>query len=179
MVKTGFMVAEAMNSYRWAILITLFLAACATLVRARSYSVTSVLSNSTGDFNGKSRNLRYELDVGFDTCPQSYWGYLDQQRNRLIIEFFDIRIEGSPRISILPGGAFRQFSILNDTVKYTQTNLRASLLFDLNEVIPNRVWQWNINQMSSSLIRISMWKEVSKGAVEEEKNKASRQILFS
>lgn len=119
------------------------------------------------------KKIMYGLDLIFDRCPESYWTFYDKRAKRLVVDCYEARIAGDPRIEISGRGVFGHVEVKNSKTRMALSGEQARINIGLD---PG--WHFKTTVLNGKTLRLMVWRAIS-GPVEVPKRRSFVSLYIS
>ena len=135
----------------------------ASMGLAESFTLKKVTDENIPQI--RKHRLSYNVDFQFNKCPENYWVYYDQPIKKLVLDFYDVTLEG-PETEFTGNSLFKELEIKNLTSVMALSGERSQIIFPLDSG-----WHIQSSQPDEKTLRITLWKDLGNSLVDKKKKR--------
>ena len=120
--------------------------------------------------NKKEKKVLYGLDLIFNAEPKDFWVYYNNNKKKLVLDFYGVHIKGKPKLDFPGRAVFKDYEIINSETKMSLSNKQSSLRIGM---VPDPQWIFKAAVIDKRVVRITAWKnigQITKGTKREKRH---------
>jgi len=108
--------------------------------------------------NKKEKKVLYGLDLIFNAEPKDFWVYYNNNKKKLVLDFYGVHIKGKPKLDFPGRAVFKDYKIINSDTKMSLSNKQSSILIGMD---PDPQWLFKATVIDKRIVRITAWKDIA------------------
>lgn len=121
----------------------------------------------------RENKMIYTYNLLFKECPAGNWWYYDSSNRQMVIEFYDVYVNVAENISIKGQMPVKEIEVKNVATSIVPSGKKTQVILHIKKQM-----QGEVNCFGDTM-RVLLWKEVEKKAVQHRKNRKKMSSIYN
>ena len=102
----------------------------------------------------QKNRVEHKIDFVFLKCPKEYYVYYDNNKKKMVIDFYGVRING-PKLKLRESSLLSDLEIINTQTSMSLTGERSQIMFSLESG-----WHYEASTVSEKVLQLQFWRNL-------------------